>query len=295
MSSIANLKHYDIVLTSSFEFKFGISGHLFEMIDYYWAIKNYTTLTPCILLADGVTVDELNDAVKQKYDNLIIEHVEYCVQPKVILAKNLLIVDGSPQLKGADLFVDNIFLFRCSASNFEAFNQTRSRVFLLQDFEVYPERYEDSGLIVFDYKKKILFSKYKQYNSIVNDTAMFYLTTVCRALSQDDLLSIINKHQFKTNIILTDDPSVYTLDHVYKVPLADIWDKFNTYIYTSIPRKTDCSSRFILECMHYNKDVVYEIDYYDPALEVRKKDGLTGTSLLPEDAFLRLLNEQIKH
>jgi hypothetical protein len=247
------------------------------------------------LLADGVTVEELNNAVKQKYDDLIIEHVEYCVQPKVIIAKNLLIVDGSPQLKGADLFVDNIFLFRCSASNFEAFNRSRSRIFLLQDFEVYPERYEGSGLNVIDYKKKILFSKYKQYNSVVSDTAMFYLTTVCRALPQDDLLSIINKYQFKTNIILTDDPSVYTLDNVYKVPLADIWDKFNTYIYTSIPRKNDCSSRFILECMYYKKEIIYEIDYHDQALEIRKKDGLTGTTLLPNDLFLELLNEQIKH
>jgi hypothetical protein len=103
-----------------------------------------------------------NNAVKQKYDNLLIENVEYCVQPKVILAKNLLIVDGSPQLKGANLFVDNIFLFRCSASNFEVFDQKRSRIFLLQDFEVYPERYEGSGLTVIDYKKKILFSKYKK-------------------------------------------------------------------------------------------------------------------------------------
>ena len=295
MSSIANLKHYDIVLTSSFEFKFGISGHLFEMIDYYWAIKNYTTLTPCILLADGVTVEELNNAVKQKYDNLVIENVEYCVRPKVIIAKNLLIVDGSPQLNGADLFVDNIFLFRCSASNFEAFNQKRSQVFLLQDFEVYPERYEDSGLHVINYKKKILFSKYKQYSSTVNDTAMFYLTTVCRALPQDELISIINKYQFNTNIILTDDSSVYTLDNVYQVPLEDIWDKFSTYIYTSIPRKNDCSSRFILECMHYKKEIIYEIDYHDQALEIRKKDGLTGTNLLPNDLFLQLLNEQIKH
>ena len=295
MSSIANLKHYDIVLTSSFEFKFGISGHLFEMIDYYWAIKNYTTLTPCILLADGVTVDELNDAVKQKYDNLIIDHVEYCVRPKVIMAKNLLIVDGSPQLRNADLFVDNIFLFRCSASNFESFNQNRSRIFLLQDFEVYLERYENSGLHVIDYKKKILFSKYKKYNATVTNTAMFYLTTVCRALLQDELISIINKYQYSNNIILTDDPSIYTLDNVYKVPLKDLWDKFNTYIYTATPRKTDCSSRFILECMHYNKEVIYEIDYYDPALEIRKKDGLNGTSLLPNDTFLQLLNEQIKY
>lgn len=291
MSSVVNLKNYDIVLTTSYEFNFGVCGHLFEMIDYYYAIKEYTSLNPCILLADGTTIEQLQTAAHQKYDNLIIENVVEHYRPRIIIAKNLLIVDGSPRLRNADLLVDNIFLFRCSETDFSYYKG--KKVFLLQDNEIYDDR--PSEVIIVNYKKKILFSNYKKYNSKVSDTAMFYLTDVCRALPQSELEQSIKKYGFTNNIILTNTPALYTLDNVHQVPVNDLWDMFDTYVYTKVPRQIDCSSRFILECLHYGKNVIYDIDYFDKALEVRKKDGLTGTSLLPTDYFLELLNEQIKH
>ena len=295
MSSIVNLKQYDVVLTTSFEFKYGISGHLYEMIDYYHAIKTYTTLSPCILLTDGTTTAELQRAVSQKYTDVVISNVVESKHPRVILAKNLVIVDGSPRLRGADIFADNVFLFRCSESDFSVFSKFACTTYLLQDFEVYDERYDHTMLKVVDYKKKILFSHYKEYTHSATDTAMFYLTTSCRSLTNEELSKVITKYGFPNNIILTDNPALYNIGTVYQVPVESLWDKFSTYIYTSIPRQIDCSSRFILECLHYGKDVVYDIDYHDRALEVRKKDGLHGTSLLPSDSFLSLLNEQIKH
>ena len=291
MAPIVNLKAFDIVLTTSYEFKFGVCGHLYEMIDYYWAIKNWTNLNPCILLTDGTTLEEFDRAVEQKYDDLQVAKVVYHPAPRVIIANNLLVVDGSPRLRDADLLVDNVFLFRCSESDFSYYK--KKRVFLLQDNEIYDDRPE--GVTVIDYKKKILFSKYKQYNNTVTDTAMFYLTDVCRALSQQELNESIAKHGFKNNIVLTNAPQLYDMENVFQVPVNDLWDKFSTYIYTKVPRQIDCSSRFILECMYYGKDVIYDIDYYDRALEVRKKDGLNGTSLTKDDAFLKLLDEQIKH
>jgi hypothetical protein len=291
---IVNLKKYDIVITTSWEFKFGVCGHLFEMIDYYYAIKNYTQLTPCILLADGTTKEELLSAIEYKYDNLTIENIVEHASPKVVIANNILITDGSPRLRQADIIANNIFLFRCSENDFTSFTKFKANTFLLQDFEIYDERYQDIKISVIDYKKKILFSKYKKFNTSVSDTAMYYLTSLCRELSEEDLLNSINKYGFKNNIILTNDKSLYNLDNVFEVPLRDVWSKFNTYIYTSIPRKIDCSSRFIIECLHYSKDVIYDIDYYDKALEVRKKDGLVGTDLNTNDGFLKLLNEQIK-
>jgi len=292
MSSIVNLKNYDITITTSFEFKFGVCGHLFEMIDYYWAIKNYTNLNPCILLSDGTTVDEFLDSVNKKYDNITIDNLVYHPQPKVILANNLLIVDGSPRLKNADIFAENIFLFRCSENDFSYFTKTKAQVFLLQDFEVYDDRPINLNLV--DYKKKILFSKYKPLLNDVDEAAMFYLTDVCRAMSQEDVEQAFKKHGFSKNIVLTNNTDLYNLDNVYKVPVDDIWNKFTTYVYTKVPRQIDCSSRFILECLFYNKTVIYDIDYYDRALEVRKKDGLVGTALLEDDNFLKILNEQIK-
>lgn len=292
MSSILNLKQYDIVLTTAFEFKYGVCGHMFEMIDYYYAIKTYTNLNPCILLADGTSIEDFQLAIRQKYEDLIIENVIESFQPKVIITNNILFVDGSPRLNNAEILSKNIFLFRCSESDFTKFTKTKSNVFLLQDFEIYDDKPENLTLI--DYKKKILFSKYKSYDCTTANTAMFYLTSVCRALSKEDLNKTIQKYNLDDYIILTDKIDLYD-GNVYKIPLDNIWSLFNTYIYTPIPRKIDCSSRFILECMHYGKNVIYDIDYYDKALEVRKKDGLNGTSLTKDDAFIKLLNEQIKH
>lgn len=285
---ILNLKQYDIVLTTAFEFKYGICGHIFEMIDYYYAIKTYTNLNPCILLADGTSKEDFELAVKQKYDNLIIDNVIVSFQPKVIIANDILFVDGSHRLANADILAKRIFLFRCSESDFTKFTNTKARVFLLQDFEIYDDK--PSCLTLIDYKKKILFSKYKRFENKSINTAMFYLTSICRALSQEDLDAVIKKYHIDKYIILTDKVDLYKTG-AYKIPLDNMWELFDTYIYTSIPRKIDCSSRFILECMHYGKNVIYDIDYYDKALEVRKKDGLNGTSLTQDDEFIKLLNE----
>jgi hypothetical protein len=286
---IVNLKQYDIVITTSFEFKYGVCGHLFEMIDYYYAIKTYTDLTPCILLSDGTTTEELQNAIQYKYQDLIVENVVEHKHPKVILANNILLVDGSPRLRNADIFADNLFMFRCSETDFSSL-KFKGNKFMLQDFEIYDERYSDMTNI--DYKKKILFDKYKHYANSVEDTAMFYLTSLCRALTTEQLESSIEKHKVSNYIVLTDTPEIY--NNAYRIPLENMWDRFSTYIYTAIPRKMDCSSRFVLECLHYGKHVIFDIEYYDKALAVRCKDGLNGTSLKQDDAFLKLLNEQIK-
>lgn len=293
LSNLINLSQYDIVLTTSFEFKYGVCGHLFEMIDYYYAIKTYTDLKPCILLSDGTTLAEFQSSVEYKYQDLEILDVFEHPYPRVIIAKNILIVDGSPRLRDAEIFAENIFMFRCSETDFTSMNRYKAKKFLLQDFEIYNDQYDNIEVI--DYKKKILFSKYKPLVSSVSDTAMYYLTTACRAMSPDDLTSSIARHRFKNYIVLTNEPELYQIPNVYKVPYENMWESFSTYIYTAIPRKMDCSSRFVLECLHYGKEVIFDIDYYDKALEVRRKDGLNGTSLEPNDAFLKLLNEQIKH
>ena len=80
---LLNLRQYDLVITTSYNFKFGICGHLFEMIEYYWAIKNWTNLNPCILLSDGTTIEEFNIALNTKYENLVVENLIYHPFPKL--------------------------------------------------------------------------------------------------------------------------------------------------------------------------------------------------------------------
>jgi hypothetical protein len=289
---LLNLRNYDLVITTSYNFKFGICGHLFEMIEYYWAIKNWTNINVCILLSDGTTLEEFNTALKNKYDDLIVEDIIYHPRPKVLITKNLLIVDGSSRFDNTEIYSDNFFLLRCHEKDYNFYVKNKSKCYLFQDFEIYDDI--PDKITVIDYKKKLLYKKFKKIEGIVNDDVMFYLTDVSRYMSENEVESVIKKYNFENSVIFTNKPELYNSIKTYKVPVVDMWNKFSKYVYTKLPGKRDCSSRFILECMHYKKEVIYDIDYHDRSLEVRKKDGINNTSLEPGDFLVEYLNERIK-
>ncbi len=286
------MRSYDLVITTSYNFKFGICGHLFEMIEYYWAIKNWTNLNVCILLSDGTTIEEFNTALSTKYNNLVVDDVLCYPFPRLLLAKNLLIVDGSSKFINSEIYSDNFFLLRCHEKDYEFYSSKKSNCHLFQDFEIYDDIPKKINVI--DYKKKLLYSKFKEIKGSVEEDVMFYLTDVSRFVSEDELKNIITKYNFKNTVVFTNKPNLYKSLKTYEVPVVDMWNKFSKYVYTKLPGKKDCSSRFILECMYYNKEVIYDIDYYDKFLEVRKKDGIIKTSLERGDLLVEYLNESIK-
>lgn len=295
-----DLREYDVVLTTSFLFEHGISGHTFEMVEYYLGIKQFTKLRPCILLADGTTKEDVSAAIADKYDlpNLsILDDIFEHHQPKIIFAHNILIVDGSFRLNNAEVFADRVFLFRCAEDDFSYFNSKYKKTFLFQDFDVYDERYTDlANVYVHDYKKKILFDRLKYYVSEnVSDVAMLYLTTNCRAAGVNDVDAILRKYGFSKKIILTNDLTKFDND-ARKVPVPELWNLFGTYIYTSVPRRLDCSPRFIAECEFYGKKVIYDVDYTDPGLTARRRDieeaGLERITLTQDDLFFKVLADE---
>jgi hypothetical protein len=295
-----DLRRYDVVLTTSFLSTHGISGHTFEMIEYYLGIKQFTSLRPCILLSDGTTLADFEKALsKYVLDDLsILEDVVEHARPKIVFAKHLLIVDGSFRMNGADVFAEKVFLLRCAEDDFSYFNEKFKKTFLLQDFDMYEERYQDLDRVeVLNYKKKILFSKLRQYEKSAKNTAMLYLTTNCRAKGVDDVNTILNKYGFTKKIILTNKPELFDED-AYRVPVDDLWEKFSTYIYTSISRMLDCSPRFIAECAFYGKEVIYDIDYFDPGLTTRRRDleqhGIDCIALTGDDMLFGLLQNECK-
>ena len=90
-----------------------------------------------------------------------------------------------------------------------------------------------------------------------------------------ELFKISHKYRFDRYIILTSSPYTYTkrFSHLKRfsfpqMPVANIFSKFDTYIYTPTRSdlKFDCSPRFIAECKFYNKDVIYH-DIDDDYLE----------------------------
>lgn len=309
MLKLIDLKQYDLVFTTSFGAEHGVSGHLYELIDYnYICCSN--NINSAILLTDGTSKDIFKSAIIEKYNftlselESILANTFECKHPLLINTQNICIVDGSSELRNCTVFAKNAFLLRCSDSNFEYFANSRSikQTHLLQDFNLYPERYIDLNIRVVDYVKKILWHKYHQPVPVKSNTALLYLTTNCRILSTDEVLSIINKHSFEKYIIVTNKPNIYqTLKSdsvsVEKAPVDRLFEKFDTYLYTATPKKADCSPRFIVECAVFGKDVIYDIDYVDPGVECRRtaiKQDLSSLQLTNNDYFLKYINQHIR-
>jgi hypothetical protein len=309
MSGILNLKDHEIVFTTSFEHMHGLSGHLYEMIEYHYIFQK-NGINSLILLSDGTDKKLLIDAIERKYcftdeeKSMIFSSIVEHRKPKIIIADNICIVDGSSRFSESSIISKNVFLLRCSDRNFDYFlkNKTIKNIHLLQDFDVYEDKHNYDSIKTVDYVKKILWQKYKVPKSVKTETALLYLTTNCRSLSIDYILEITKKYNsFKKFLIITNDEDRYNSiksDRIDIVngPIDNIFEKFDAYIYTPIERKFDCSPRFIVECAVYNKDVYYELDYVDLGIESRKqyiKNNIDYLMLKENDEILDYFKENI--
>jgi hypothetical protein len=305
MAGIVNLKDYDLVFTTSFEHTHGISGHIYEMIEYHH-VCSIAGIRCAVLLPDGTTRDQLRQAVVNKYDfddqelSALLNHTFENLRPNIIVTRNLCITDGSSRLNRATVYADNAILLRCFDKDFSYFKNHPSikRTFLLQDFDVYPER--DLPVQTVDYVKKILWGRYRRPAEVKTETALLYLTTNCRALTKSQVLLITEKYSYQRYLILANNVEAYQElpDNIRVVcpPVLNIFENFDTYIYTSTNRKADCSPRFIVECAVFGKKVEYEIDYVDPGVEARKRaitNNLGALELTPLDQFVVLVKELI--
>lgn len=276
-----NLKNYDIVLTTSWETKHGVSGHMFELIEYFMHLRFDKGINACILLADGTTFAEFKTGLEEKY-NLTMEdlvdfhhHTVEAYKPKCLIANTILIVDGSLRVHNADLLANKILLFRCAETDI-----IRDNVIVLQDNDVY-----DPLPNSVHYKKKILFDKYRNLDTTSPQAAMFYLTNNSRlcAITTERIQEIMQKYNYDSYVALTNkDLQIPNLNSIM-VPVNNLWNLFSTYIYTDTALKFDCSPRFVAECDFYGKEVVYEIDYHDKGLAARLHDMKHGDIWLRAD------------
>jgi len=298
MSTILNLKDYDLVFTTSFETNHGPSGHLYELIEYYSICKR-NGINVGIALLDGTKKDLLISVLYDKYDftedeiSDIQQNTIENFQPKMLITHNLCVVDGAPKFFNCVIYADNVFLLRCYDGSFEYFSKHKSikQTHLMQDFSMYLERFEDLNIRVVDYKKKLLWNRYKKPKLVKTNTAMFYMMSRCKGRPTEEVQSYIKKLNFDNYLIITDSPNRYKqLESekviVKKTPVKDLFELFDTYIYTPVD-KLDCSPRFIVECAVFNKEVIYEMDYIDAGVEARRRDIKLGveTLLLKDDDF----------
>lgn len=253
----------------------GICGHVYEIIDYYLLLSKKFKIG--ILICEDMSWDILERCIRSKYELNesqiydIKNNCYFCNRPKYIFGKNtnILFVDGGllnalvPQ--GVYLMVKNIFSFKCNYVDTH-YNLPYDNVTLLQDNRVYSGKDND---IAINYVKKIGFKYYKACAPVCTNTALLYCTTNCRQVCNVSILDIIFQYGFKHYMLLTNDRKQYeSIAESFpqitfpEMPVQDIFTKFDTYIYTPTGeglarRKFDCSPRFVAECAHYGKSVIY--------------------------------------
>lgn len=297
MSKIVRLDPtYDIWLTYSWSNNnHGICGHLYEVIDYFFILKDYFKVG--ILLCEDIQWDVVCAAICGKYDfsdheiNTIKENTIFHNRPRLLTGRNILFTDGGVvNTSSVVLLFDNIFYFACG--NKEIKNNTNPSVWVLQDDRVY----DQVALNGINYKKRILFNRLKKFHQY-DDRALVYATKNCRQFFDFsqlltyglDILAVVST-------IPANAPSNITF---IQPPVPDIFAKFSTYIYTPVPRKFDCSPRFIAECHHYGRRVIYhDIDYWnvDAGLSWRVWDiqnDFESLALTKDDDIINIIGSRI--
>lgn len=312
---------YDLYLTMTWmqDNNHGICGHVYEIIDYYLLL--YKKFKVGVLICEDMTWSMFESCIRSKYkiDEFTISNIKdnttFCNRPKWVLGRNtnILFVDGgllnSIASQGVNLIVKNVFSFRCNPDDTH-YNLPYKNIVLLQDNRVYND--EDSKIAI-QYVKKIGFKYYKDYTNVPTETAMLYCTTNCRAMCNISILDIVFQYGFKNYMLLSNEPERYSsIADSFKqisfpaMPVEDIFQKFDSYIYTPtgggiVTRKFDCSPRFIAECAHYGKNVIYhgiDEDYLsaDLGLKWRRYDienNFKSLYLEDSDEFIDILYDRL--
>ena len=271
MSKIVQLNpEYDLWLSYSWsDNNHGICGHTYEVIDYYHILKNHFKVG--ILLCEDIDWETFELSIKSKYNFTDVEmqdikdNTVFNNRPNLIKGSNILFTDGGVvNMESVTLLFNNIFYFACG--NKEIKDNDKDNVYILQDDRVY-EPVKRNGV---NYKKRILFDRLKPIGDS-KDQVLIYATKNCRHISNFTDYTKYGKIIAIVNSIPKSESGIEFL----MPPVDNIFEQFNTYVYTPIPRKWDCSPRFIAECKHYGKKVIYHnIDYWeeDHGLRVRKWD-----------------------
>ena len=225
----------DLVLTFSWgNFTHGVSGHLFECIEYYYILKDHFKVE--IVIPEYIKNYEL--IIRDKYtfsdkevqdilDNTTIVPSHKGEFLNLLVAKNILFVDGGyTNTKKCRILGQKIY-FACG--DFTVLDQDDP---VLLDYRVYPKIPKNS----FNYKKKVLLSKIKKPNKSDNKI-LIYATENCRDTD----------YELKNSLKLRKKD----------LPVLNLFQKFDTYLYTPVQRRFDCSSRFLVECKYLDKKIEF--------------------------------------
>lgn len=294
---------YDVMLTHSPIYE--ITGHIFECFDYYLFLRQYCKAG--ILFFDGLDMNQLEIAFNSKYNvdfssirNDIIqvkldEHNKSYTIVQFGKDTSVILTDGhikSLNHRKIILSTNKLFGFLCEYDEFEkqTFNKN---ITYLEDYRIYGKMRFFKSI---DYVKKLPFKFYRKCNNASLNRGMMYTTYVCRMITPEIVLQYHQMSGCDSTILVVPftKPEYDNLPGIHQVvaPVPDFFNQFDTYIYTPVARKFDCSPRLLTECFMLGKKVICDVNYSDVGLDVRYNDcinNLISLDLNENDKILEII------
>lgn len=271
----------DILICCSYNLEgelHSLSGHLFEILDYYYILKSHFNVK--CLIPEVLNKDNFFEIISNHYSKEIIKdfNIEdfYFEKPHTIINKKILLVDGNYNFINKEYkitIIGKIYAFACGFTYF--YPELKKNCVLLGDKKVYSdEKYQ----IDIDYTKKVL----PYLNHIPQNREFGYITKNVR---EYDPTEIVEKYP---NIIIY---SNYLKGKNFTNKIINNWS-FSKYIYTPIKRQFDCSPRLVIECRILNIPIEFwKIDYEDPGLNRRINSNLDDFILKKDDEIIKILKD----
>lgn len=265
---ICRTDEYELTISYSWEIPQGMSGHLFECIEYFYILKDH--FKSCIFIGENIPKDYIETAIRNKYSftELEVQEILNAIiikeNPAILTGNNLLFTDANfSKMKTRYLVFKTYMGLPCANLDF----QNNPNVHIFQDDRIYGQ----SEANTFHYIKKILLNKYKNVNKSVDNVNLIYDTKNTFNEGEDYYLKM--GEQYTGDFLILTNKNKLILPErfaIEKMPVTDLFEKFSTYIYIPVAKKRDCSPRFLVECKHYNKNVIFHnIDYWEEDLGLK--------------------------
>jgi len=297
-----NVPKYELILMYTWDlngyYDNKICGHMYELIDYYWILKNHFNIK--IIFPENYNLE----LVLSKYNFTSKEKIKIleCIIPRpksgIIKTKGgkglVLVTDGNlGNFKG---FIYGIPI-QFSCGKLGLIPKDKRTWYLLHDKRIcgvdqFDGYQKNPPKEVFNYNKRLLFDKLYKDNYYFNEREpehfLFYLTKNCKYQTEEQIDIILEKYKIKnTNSVITiitdynfditklDYPkSLINFIDISHCPINIFSIPFSVYIYTEVKRQWDCSNRLIAECEFQNRKILFVNKYQDNALIIRKFDIL---------------------
>ena len=297
---------YDVVLTYSPIPE--ITGHLFECFDYYLFLRQFYKVG--IVFIDSLPEDKVRTAFESKYtleygaispDCTFISSEDLRDTTIVSFGRNTVVILTDGNIKSLEhrkiiLATTRLYGFMCGDYEFHLM-KTNRRITYLQDYRIYGR---NRNFRSFDYVKKLPFKFYRKSSRKFDNTGLMYVTYACRKVTPQVIQDYHEMSGCDRTLLVVPYklPEYDCIDGVCQVlaPLADFFDRFDTYIYTPVHRKFDCSPRLVTECSMQGKRIFMRLDYVDIGLETRLNDcrhNLEGLNLTDGDPILDIIDQEL--